>query len=64
MHMIESSNNLIHEELKMFPGEFLITFQNLMQISIHELEHDINMVEILSCHWHYYRFKVDNILVF
>jgi hypothetical protein len=64
MHVIQPSQNLIHEHLKMLSRQFLLASQNLVQVSIHELEHNINMVKVLSGHWHLNRFEVDYVLVF
>lgn len=64
MHVIQTSHNLIHEQLKMFPGQLLITSQNLMQVSVHELKHNVNIVEILSRHGHHDGLQIDDVFVF
>jgi hypothetical protein len=48
MHIIDPSQNLVHKQLEMLPGQLLITSQNFMQISIHELKNNVNVVEFLS----------------
>ncbi len=64
MHIVQPPHNLVHEELKMLSLQFLLTSQNLVQISIHEFKHNVNVVEVLSCHWHLNRFEVDDVFVF
>lgn len=63
MHIVEPSKNLIHKELEMLSRQLLIASQNLVQISVHELKHNVNMVKFLSCHGHQNSLEVDDILM-
>ena len=64
MHVIDPSQNLVHKQLEMLPGQLLITSQNFMQISIHELKNNVNVVEFLSCHGHQNGLEVNDVLMF
>jgi hypothetical protein len=43
--------------------QLLGTFQDFMQIGIHVLEGNVNMIEVLSSNGHQYGFEIDDILM-
>lgn len=61
---MKASENLVEEKFEMFFGEGLVAFEYLMQVSVHKLENDINVIKLFPGHGHYEGFHVDDVFVF
>lgn len=48
MHILETAKNLVEEELDVLVTENLVRFNDLGEISLHQVRHDIKFIELLK----------------